>query len=201
MGRWTPDARARLERAALELFIAQGFTATTVPQITQRAGLTTRTFFRHFADKREVFFDGDAIPDLAERMLSEAPTEIAPLTLLREGLRQVATDRFDDHRDEIRLRRNIILAEPALRERDAQKRADLVRVIRDGLGTRGVDPIDAALLAETTVTVLHVALEAWLAETVERSLGDVTDHCFERLLSLVVMNDVIQPTPGLQPRY
>ena len=198
MGRWTPNARGRLERAALDLFIAQGFSATTVPQITKRAGLTTRTFFRHFADKREVFFDGDAIPDLAERMLSEAPPEIEPLELLRQGLRQVASDRFDGHREEIRLRRDVILAEPALRERDAQKRDDLVHVIRHGLAAREVGPIDAALLAETTVTVLNVALEIWLAETGERSLGDVTDHCFERLSGLLVTSETIEP-PGRLP--
>ncbi len=200
MGRWTPDPRARLERAALDLFTAQGFNATTVPQITERAGLTTRTFFRHFADKREVFFDGDAIPDLAQRMLSEAPTNIEPVTLLRQGLRQVAADRFDGHRDDIRLRRNVILAEPALRERDAQKRDDLVRVIRQGLAARGVDLVDAALLAETTVMVLHVALEAWLAETTERSLGEVTDQCFDRLPGLLGVNVVTRQPPRPTPR-
>ena len=56
MGRWEPDARDRLERAALELFVEHGFDPVTVPEITARAGLTTRTFFRHFADKREVLF-------------------------------------------------------------------------------------------------------------------------------------------------
>lgn len=183
VGRWAPDARGRLERAALELFVEQGYTATTVPQITERAGLTTRTFFRHFADKREVFFDGDAIPQAARRMLEQAPADLDPVTLLRHGLRQVGVERFDGRREEVRRRREVILAEPALRERDAQKRDDLVRVLRPGLLARGVDPLGAALLAETTVVVLHVALEAWLAEPAERVFGDVTDACFHRLLT------------------
>ena len=69
MGRWQPGARDRLEAAALELFLEQGFAATTVPQITARAGLTTRTFFRHFADKREVLFAREAeMPALAEKI-------------------------------------------------------------------------------------------------------------------------------------
>jgi len=68
MSRWQPDARGRLERAAVELFTEQGFAATTVPQIAARAGLTTRTFFRHFADKREVLFAGDEeLPALVAR--------------------------------------------------------------------------------------------------------------------------------------
>jgi AcrR family transcriptional regulator len=68
VSRWQPDARQRLERAAIDLFAEQGFAATTVPQITARAGLTTRTFFRHFADKREVLFGGAEIPALATRL-------------------------------------------------------------------------------------------------------------------------------------
>ena len=58
MGRWEPDARGRLERAAMELYIERGFEQTTVTEIARRAGLTQRTFFRHYADKREVLFAG-----------------------------------------------------------------------------------------------------------------------------------------------
>jgi AcrR family transcriptional regulator len=181
VARWSPDARGRLERAALELFVEQGFAATTVPEITARAGLTTRTFFRYFADKREVFFAGDEIPELARRHLTSAPPGLDPVSLLVQGLRGVAADRFDGRRDEVRRRRDIILAEPSLRERDAQKRDDLVRVIRPGLVGRGVDPLDAALLAESAVLVLHVALDAWLDDPTDQPLGDVVERCFTRL--------------------
>jgi len=187
VARWNPDARGRLERAAFELFAEQGFSATTVPEITARAGLTTRTFFRYFADKREVFFAGDEIPELARRLIASAPPEIDPVTMLEEGLRQVATDRFDGRREEIRRRRDLVVAEPSLRERDAQKRDDLVAVIRPGLVARGVDPVEAALLAELTVVVLHVALDAWLEQPTEQSSGEVVSACFARL------RDVLNP--------
>ena len=185
MARWNPDARGRLEQAALELFVEQGFAATTVPEITARAGLTTRTFFRHFSDKREVFFAGDEIPDLARRMLAEAPADLDPITLLEHGLRHVAADRFDGRREEIRQRRAVILAEPALRERDAQKRDDLVRVIRPALVGRGVVPMEAALLAELTVAVLHVALDTWLDASLEQPMADVITACFARLRGML----------------
>ena len=188
MARWSPDARGRLERAALELFVEQGFAATTVPQITARAGLTTRTFFRHFADKREVFFAGDEIPDVARRLLTEAPADLDPVTLLEQGLRQVATERFDGRRDEIRQRRAVILAEPALRERDAQKRDDLVRIIRPALVGRGVDPVGAALLAELTVVVLHVALDTWLDASADQPMADVVTACFTRLRKVLSLS-------------
>jgi len=80
MGRWQPGARERLERAALELFLEQGFAETTVLRITARAGLTTRTFFRHFVDKREVLFAGEEeMPALVERLMAEAPATLGPM--------------------------------------------------------------------------------------------------------------------------
>lgn len=185
MVRWSPDARGRLERAAFELFAEQGFAATTVPEITARAGLTTRTFFRHFADKREVIFAGDEIPGLARHVLASAPPGIGPVTLLEQGLRQVAADRFEGRRDEVRLRRALVLSDPSLRERDAQKRDDLVAVIRPGLEARGVDPLEAALLAQLTVTVLHVALEAWLDDEGAGPMAEVVSACFARLRSVL----------------
>ncbi|MGI3783809.1 MAG: TetR family transcriptional regulator [Janthinobacterium lividum] len=189
MARWSPDARGRLERAAIELFAEQGFATTTVPEITARAGLTTRTFFRYFADKREVFFAGDEIPELARRLIAGAPAGLDPVMLLEQGLRQVANDRFDGRWEEVRLRRDLVAGEPALRERDAQKRADLVSVIRPGLVDRGVDPLEAALLAELTVTVLHVALETWLDGAQGEAMSDVVSACFDRL------RGVLSPRP------
>jgi AcrR family transcriptional regulator len=162
VSRWRPDARERLERAAIELFAAQGFAATTVPQITARAGLTTRTFFRHFADKREVLFGGAEIPESAARLIADAPASMDPVTLIADGLQVVAETRFDGRRDEFRQRRAIIRSDEGLRERDLSKRAALAKAIRDGFVGRGVDARTAALLAESTVTVLNVAIDEWL---------------------------------------
>ncbi len=170
MTRWQPNARERLEQAALELFTTQGFAATTVPEITARAGLTTRTFFRHFADKREVLFAGDEIPDLARRLIAEAPAGLDPATLLVGGLRTVAETRFEGRRDEVRQWREIIRTDPGLLERDLRKRAALCEAIRAGLCGRGVDATSAAMFAEMSVALLQVALERWLDADDERTL-------------------------------
>src|SRR5215472_3630839 len=80
MGRWEPDARGRLERAALELYGERGFEQTTVAEIAGRAGLTERTFFRHFADKREVLFAGSAaLRDLIVNAVTSAPASATPI--------------------------------------------------------------------------------------------------------------------------
>jgi AcrR family transcriptional regulator len=181
VSRWQPDARQRLERAAIELFIEQGFAATTVPQITARAGLTTRTFFRHFADKREVIFGGDEIPALATRLMAEAPPSLTPMTLIIGGLRTVAETRFEGRREEIRQRRDIIRSDEGLRERDLRKRAALCEAIREGFLIRGVEKPAATLVAEITVTVLNVALDQWLDQDAGTPLFDLILETFESM--------------------
>jgi len=98
MSRWRPGAQQRLAAAALELFTEQGFANTTVPQITARAGLTTRTFFRHFADKREVLFEaGGDMPALIRAQMAAAPPGLDPMTLIEAGLREVASTGSKDY--------------------------------------------------------------------------------------------------------
>jgi len=173
VSRWQPDARQRLERAAIDLFTEQGFAATTVPQITARAGLTTRTFFRHFADKREVLFGGAEIPAFATRLIAEAPPSLDPVTLITGGLETVAETRFEGRREEVRERRAIIRSDEGLRERDLRKRADLRDAIRAGFVSRGTEPVMATLLAEISVTVLYVALDEWLDQDGDRKLAEI----------------------------
>ncbi|MCS6555232.1 TetR family transcriptional regulator [Curtobacterium flaccumfaciens] len=174
--RWSPDARGRLERAAFELFAEQGYQATTVPQITARAGLTTRTFFRYFADKREVIFAGDEIPDLARAAIEGAPAGIDPLDIVVHGLRTVADERFEGRHGEVGSVRRLVLSESSLRERDARKRADLTGAVREAFVGRGLDPSEAAVIAETTVMLFHLALEDWLTGPAERRMADVVDE-------------------------
>ncbi|NUP60562.1 MAG: TetR family transcriptional regulator, partial [Nonomuraea sp.] len=147
MGRWQPGARERLEQAALDLFIEQGFTETTVPQITARAGLTTRTFFRHFADKREVLFAGEEqVPEQVARLLAEAPPSLGPMELIIEGLAPTATELFEGRGLDYLLRRRAAIdAEPALRERELRKFSLMSEALEQGFRDRGVDDLTARL--------------------------------------------------------
>ncbi|MEU5235044.1 helix-turn-helix domain-containing protein, partial [Streptomyces anulatus] len=91
MGRWEPDARERLVRAALDLFSEQGYENTAVAQIAERAGLTKSTFFRHFRDKREVLFGGqDVLAELMTGAISGAPEEAGPLEAVEAALEATA---------------------------------------------------------------------------------------------------------------
>jgi AcrR family transcriptional regulator len=182
VSRWRPDARERLERAALELFAEQGFAATTVPQITQRAELTTRTFFRHYADKREVLFAGEhELPAMARRMIVEAPPEADPLTLIIGALRSVVETRFEGRRADLRRRREIVRSDPGLGERELRKRAAICEAVGEGFRERGMPAMTAALLAETGSTLLFVSIQQWLDQDGDRPLLDFTEEALDSL--------------------
>jgi len=183
MARWAPDSRERLRTAALELFAERGFAATTVPDIVLRAGLTKRTFFRHFSDKREVFFGDDEIPRLAAGVLAAAPAGVVPLDLVTEGLRTLATRRFEAQRDHMRSARRIIDAEPSLRERDLRKQADLRDAVQQGFVDRGEDELTARVLGGLTVELFQTALEGWLADDDTAPLTDHLDRVLSRMRS------------------
>lgn len=186
MARWQPNARERLEHAALELFVANGFPETTVPQITARAGLTTRTFFRHFADKREVLFAAEKeLPGLVARLLAEAPASLDLMTLIEQGLQTVAKTRFEPQRDYLRVRRTVVQADEGLRERELRKLSVLAEAIRKGLHGRGVDELTATVAAQVAVTVLDVSLNRWLDQDGEPPLTELLHDTLGALQSLV----------------
>lgn len=164
MARWQAGARDRLEQAALALFLEQGFVETTVPQIAARAGLTTRTFFRHFADKREVLFAGDeAVPALVQRLMAQAPPDLRPVPLIRSQLAPFAETVFGSRRDVLMLRNRIISLDQGLEERKLQKMATLRASIVDGFTQRRTDELTANLAADLAMMVLGTALTRWLS--------------------------------------
>ncbi|KQQ52618.1 TetR family transcriptional regulator [Plantibacter sp. Leaf314] len=182
MARWAPDAALRLESAAMELFAERGFSATTVPDIAEAAGLTTRTFFRHFADKRDVLFLREReLPSVVGRLVAMAPPGLDPLALVMSGLETVAAGELQRWRDDIAARRTIIRSEPQLRERERLKSAVLSDTMRDALVSSGVTSADAALAASIGSALFDAALEQWLAGPDDVLLIDVLRGMRRRL--------------------
>lgn len=162
MGRWEPDSRGRLQEAALALFAERGFGQTTAAEIAARAGLTERTFFRHFADKREVLFGGSEL--LGERIMAgvaDAPDGQPPLEAVAYGLHAAAVMLGDGRRDLAAQRHAVIAANPDLRERELAKLADYAAGVSATLRQRGVGAMQATLAAEAGMTVLRVAIGRW----------------------------------------
>src|SRR3981189_380122 len=118
MVRWEPNARGRLEQAAVELYSERGFEQTTVAEIAKRAGLTERTFFRHFADKREVLFAGaEDLQELLVSAVGNAPDSAAPIAAVGAGLLAAAA-LLQERREFSRQRQAVIAANPELQERE-----------------------------------------------------------------------------------
>jgi len=164
MVRWEPNARGRLQQAAFELFLERGFEQVTVAEIAERAGLTERTFFRYFTDKREVLFAGAVVlQDLMVSAVANAPESAAPIDAIAAALDAAGT-MFDEYGAGARRRQAIITAHAELRERELIKLAALATALADALRQRGVGDPAASLTAEAGIAVFKIAFERWVAE-------------------------------------
>lgn len=181
MGRWEPNARGRLERAAMELYTERGFEQTTVAEIAKRADVTERTFFRHFADKREVLFSGAAsLQALFITTLAEAPPSTAPLDAVA-GAVLAAGELLQEHAEFSRQRQVIIAANPALQERELIKFASLAAALAGALRDRGVPEPAASLTAEAGVAVFKIAFERWHSDVDHHDLTYHVRESFDEL--------------------
>jgi AcrR family transcriptional regulator len=174
------DARRRLQQAALDLYRERGFDRTTAADIAERAGVNARTFFRHFPDKREVLFDGEA--DLRAallRFVTEAPEDLTPVEVLLHAFRQAATI-LEDNRPFSEPRLALIEATPTLRERDLAKGAAMAATIAEGLRGRGVDDRLADLAARCGWAAFHHAAQNWIDDP-ESALDVHLKRAFDEL--------------------
>ncbi len=181
MGRWEPNARGRLEQAALELYVERGYEQTTVAEIAERAGLTERTFFRHFADKREVLFAGaGALQELLVTAVAGAPDAVAPLEAVAAAL-EAAGALLQERREYSRRRQSVIDANPALQERELIKLAALASALAGPLRRRGVTGPAASLTAEAGIAVFKIAFERWISETGQSDLPRLIRESLDEL--------------------
>jgi AcrR family transcriptional regulator len=181
MARWKPDSRGRLEQAALALYEERGFENTTVAEIAARAGLTERTFFRYFADKREVLFGGaGALQDLLVRAVAEAPADVAPLRAVGDAL-GAAGGLLQERPEFSRQRQAVIASNVELHERELIKLATLAAALADALRDRGVKDPAASLTAEAGIAVFRVAFERWVGEPLDRDLPQLISDSLEEL--------------------
>ena len=161
MPRSGEDARRRLQQATLELFRERGYDATTTAEIAARAGVTERTFFRHFPDKREALFDGEeAFRDALTDAVAWAPEGLAPMDVLLCAFRLVEP-MLERNRPFTEPRQEIIAVTPALQERVLTKTANLIGALSAALGRRGFDDGLATLAAQVGMAALGYAAKAW----------------------------------------
>ncbi|MEV4260521.1 helix-turn-helix domain-containing protein [Kribbella sp. NPDC049584] len=163
MARWQPGARERLILAAVDLFADQGYDATTVAQIADKAGVTKSTFFRHFPDKRELLVAGqETLCRLLTEGIAETPEDAGPLDAIAAGLERASSAMGPMNRELGPRLKAAIAASTELQERDALKSVGLAKAMTDALLARGVpDPL-AQLAAELGVLAFKRGYAAWM---------------------------------------
>jgi AcrR family transcriptional regulator len=197
MVRWEPGAQERLRAAAMDLYLSRGYEKTTAADIAQAVGLTERTFFRHFADKREVLFSGQEVLEQAFLDgVAAAPQGASPLDVIASALTAVATFFPADRRDHSRRRQIIIAENPALQERELLKLAGLAQAIAVALRARGVRESTAVLAAESGVTVFGVAFRQWIVTGEERSFLDLEREVLSQLVTMAAGGELPRGSGG-----
>lgn len=185
MGRWEPDARGRLAKAAMALYAEQGFDQTTVAEIAARAGLTERTFFRHFADKREVLFYGmEMMRDLLVRAVADAPESATAMDAVGAAF-EAAGSMLQENPDRVRLRDAIVSGHAELRERELIKLAVFASAVAGALRDRGIPEPAASLAAETGVAVFKTAFARWIGEPGQPDLPGIIRESMTELRGML----------------
>lgn len=187
MARNGEQVRRRLQDAALELYTTKGFDQTTTAEIAAQAGVTERTFFRHFADKREVFFEGEvALISMLVEGVHETPDDAAPMEMLLHAFSSVAA-LVEANRPFLEPRKKVIEAVPALRERALAKSAAVTSALSAALVERGVEPALAMLAAQAGIAAFGFAASMWHRD-LSSGLGSHLDRAFAQLYKLTAPN-------------
>jgi AcrR family transcriptional regulator len=175
MARWDPGAEQRLRKAALELYAAHGYDAVTVNQIAEHAGLTRRSYFRYFPDKREVLFAGsERLPAAVIDAIRAVDPAVAPWPAVLQAAAAVG-ELLADLAEDSDVRRAVIAASPELQERERSKMASVTGALRDGLEGRGLSPDDAALVAQVGSVVFQNAFSRWIDGGGQRTFRSCLD--------------------------
>src|ERR1700733_551568 len=182
MSRWAPNAFELLEKAALDLFVENGFEETTVAQIADRAGMNRATFFRHFADKREVLFGGeDVLAELFADAIRAAPPGATLAECLRAALTAAAVRMTPQLRAAAARRRLVVAANSELQERGLLKHARITKSVTAALRERGTDELAARLGAEMGMLAFSVAFERWMKANDDEPFPPFADAAFSDL--------------------
>jgi AcrR family transcriptional regulator len=182
VARWEPNARERFVYVAVDLFAEQGYEATTVNEIAERAGLTKTTFFRHFPDKREVLFAGQ---DIHRKILSEAiggaPAAATPIEQVAVAVDALSATFTEDRREFSARLQTVMAGNPELQERAAFKRTALAAALTEALEHRGVPPLTAGLAAELGIRAFHEAYDRWATPGSREPLTVLTRQALDDL--------------------
>ncbi len=171
-------------QSALELFTERGFEQTTALEVAQRAGVTERTFFRYFSDKREVLFEGSGeLLSGVVGAITGAPVNMAPIDIVTAAM-QEAAERMEPNRPYSIQRAAVVAANASLHERELLKLDALSAAAAHALHGRGVPELAATMAAESGVSVFKVGFDTWVGAGPEVTFAQCIHACLDELKGL-----------------
>ncbi|UPG89487.1 TetR/AcrR family transcriptional regulator [Luteibacter aegosomaticola] len=183
-----------MQEVAVELFLEKGFDATTAAEIAARAGVTERTFFRHFPDKRDVLFDEADLHAQLGEAIANAPDNLGPLRVVLSAF-QAIVPLFEENRPLSEPAQTVIAQTPALRERQLTKTAAVTQTMAEALRARGVDGSLAGLAAATGMAIAAHALGEWFKDPAV-SLDERFQQAFAAVEAMAVPAKKVRATAG-----
>lgn len=188
MPRWDPGTEERLTRAALDLYSEHGYNNVTVTQIAERAGITRRSYFRYFPDKREVLFAGsERLPAMIREALLDARQDASPLVTVLRVVAQIGAV-LEGHVSRTIERRAVIASSPELQERERTKLATVASAIHDALVQRDVEDRSAKLVAQVATLAFQNAFDRWIDERGQRDFAACLDTVATSLREMLTVD-------------
>jgi len=171
-------------RGALELFAEQGFEKTTALEVAERAGVTERTFYRYFADKREVLFSASGdLQDAIVAAIGSAPASQDPLGIVVAAM-EIGVAPLEENRPYSQARAKVITENASLQERELLKLHTLAHASSTALRARGVPPLTADVAAESAVTMFKIGFETWISNDTAGTFAQCIRSSFDQLRTL-----------------
>src|SRR6184192_925223 len=184
MSRWEPNTRVRLLDAALDLFGERRYDSVTVAEIAERAGLTKRTFFRHFTDKREVLFAGqEALSRIFAEAITALPASASPIEAIEAALAAASVPFGPQRRERAKQVQAVVAGHRDLRERELLKHATLTATMAGALRERGVPDPAASLAAEIGGLAFTTGFTRWIEPRNDREFAELTREALAELVA------------------
>ena len=182
-GRRPSTSRQDVARAALDLFLRQGYDDTTVDEIAAAVGVSRRTFFRYYDSKREVVwgeFDAELVR-LADQLAAAGDDE-PMMDVLRRAV--MATNRFGARElDELRIRMGLISSVPSLVAHSAVRYGEWCEVVAGFVADRiggSPDDLGPQTVARAALGAAMAAFACWARHDTDDLIGEV-DRAFRLL--------------------
>ena len=187
MSRWGPDADDRLYQAAMQLILERGYDGVTVAEIAEHAGLKKRSFFRYYADKREVLFAGAAdFENAVVEAVRAAPSTVEPIDAVMAALTEGGTG-LTNWGEPARARQRIVASSTELRERELIKLDALATAVAGALRHREVEDLTATLVARVGVAAFITAFEQWTEAEAPGDFAALMDDAHAHLRAAIAV--------------